>query len=265
MISLMIIDDEWYAVKGLSEGIDWSGDNIEIAEAYSAKEAIRQMEHKSIDVVLCDIEMPEDDGLFFAEWLINAYPVTQLIFLTGHANFTYAQKALKIHAFDYILKPVDHAILKETVFRAAAQAKARAMLENDAPADARARLDNDAPAEAFNIDNEINGMSRNLLVQKALQYIGSHLESDLTRDRIAEHVHIHPVYLSKLVSIETGLTLSENITIQRIAAAKELLKTPGIKINWVARQVGFDNFSYFCRVFRKIAGMTPQEYQKSFV
>jgi two-component system response regulator YesN len=62
--------------------------------------------------------MPGTSGLDFASWVVKHYPLTQIIFLTGHAKFDYAYKAIQISAFDYILKPVKHEVLIECVRRA---------------------------------------------------------------------------------------------------------------------------------------------------
>ena len=122
-MTLLIVDDEWYAVKGISEGIDWRETEIdEVLEAFSAQEALRILEERRVDVLLCDIEMPEMNGLELSHRWAERSPGTKIIFLTGHASFPYANEAVRLKAFDYILKPVEHSALVQAVNRAARQA-----------------------------------------------------------------------------------------------------------------------------------------------
>ncbi|PDO10750.1 MAG: hypothetical protein BLM47_05265 [Candidatus Reconcilbacillus cellulovorans] len=119
MYTLLVVDDEKLAVKGITQGIDWSDIPFgRIFEAFNVKEAKRILEEHRVDILISDIEMPGEDGLELQQWIREHSPATETIFLTGHANFAYAQKALQLNSFDYVLKPVDHDELKETVRRA---------------------------------------------------------------------------------------------------------------------------------------------------
>jgi two-component system, response regulator YesN len=118
MYNLLVVDDEMFAVKGISQGIDWSNTEItNIYEAFSVGEAKAIFMTNRVDILLCDIEMPGNNGIELVEWVKAAFPAVETIFLTGHASFAYAQKALKLECFDYILKPVRHEDLKGAVGR----------------------------------------------------------------------------------------------------------------------------------------------------
>ncbi|GGI46453.1 hypothetical protein GCM10008018_17170 [Paenibacillus marchantiophytorum] len=119
MFNLLVVDDEKFAVKGITQGIDWSDlPFMHIYEAFSTEEAKQLMISHKIDVMISDIEMPDASGLKLLEWVKEQSPLTETIFLTGHANFTYAQKAIGLGSFDYLLKPVNHDQLKEIVRKA---------------------------------------------------------------------------------------------------------------------------------------------------
>ncbi|MBD0383596.1 response regulator [Paenibacillus sp. WST5] len=112
------MDDELYAVKGITQGIDWSQENIsEVFEAFNAEEAKERFSLSKVDIVICDIEMPASNGLELLEWIKVNYPQTETIFVTGHADFSYARTALHLGSFDYLLKPVDFEELKAVVSR----------------------------------------------------------------------------------------------------------------------------------------------------
>ncbi|WP_308635529.1 response regulator [Paenibacillus silvisoli] len=122
MVNMLVVDDEIYALKGITQGIDWSDLPISlILEAEDAAEAMRLLEQHPVDLVISDIEMPGLNGLELLRWTKEKRPNALTIFLTGHARFDYAQDALHHGSFDYILKPVDHDTLKLIVQRAIAE------------------------------------------------------------------------------------------------------------------------------------------------
>ncbi|GIQ68024.1 response regulator [Xylanibacillus composti] len=119
MYRLLVVDDELFAIKGITQGIEWSDLQIEsVMEAMDVDEAKQILGSERVDVLISDIEMPGENGLELLEWLQTHSPNTETIFLTGHANFSYAQRAIHLGSFDYVLKPVDHDQLKETVRKA---------------------------------------------------------------------------------------------------------------------------------------------------
>jgi two-component system response regulator YesN len=119
MYNLLVVDDEEIAIKGIVHGIDWSDMPLgRILEAYDAEEAKRMMGEIPIHLILSDIDMPQQSGIDLLEWVNHHYPETEVIFLTGHADFHYAQQALQLNSFDYLLKPVDHLEIKGTLKKA---------------------------------------------------------------------------------------------------------------------------------------------------
>lgn len=119
MYSLLIVDDEYYAVEAMLHAVDWKQIGIDhLYTAMSADEARSVLIKNRIDIMICDIEMPEEDGLSLQIWVQQHAARVETIFLTGHAEFSYAQKAIQLHSFDYLLKPVGSACLMETVKRA---------------------------------------------------------------------------------------------------------------------------------------------------
>lgn len=107
-MQLLIVDDEQFAVEGLLYCCDWLEQGIEeIHTANSAGEARRILQDERIDVLICDIEMPDEDGLSLVGWVKEHSPWTESLFLTCHSEFSYAKKAINLGSFDYLLKPVD--------------------------------------------------------------------------------------------------------------------------------------------------------------
>ncbi|MCC3372157.1 response regulator [Cohnella sp. REN36] len=126
MLTMLVVDDEIYALKGITQGIDWSDLPIgTILEAEDVPEAQKLLEGEQVDLVISDIEMPGANGIELLRHIRERSPATLTIFLTGHARFEYAQEALHYGCFDYVLKPVDHDVLKEIVRRAVREIERR--------------------------------------------------------------------------------------------------------------------------------------------
>ncbi|MFD0672590.1 response regulator [Cohnella sp. GCM10027633] len=104
--------------------------------------------------------------------------------------------------------------------------------------------------------------SRKELLAKVQSYIVDHLKEDVSLQSIADYVHFHPVYLSKIFKQETGENLRDYIHQIRMQKAVYLLKHSDLKIYEVAEQVGLDH-AYFNKVFKKQFERTPQEYRES--
>ncbi len=116
MYTLLVVDDEEYALLGITQGIDWSPLEItRVLGATSADEAEAILSREPVDLVISDIEMPGRNGLDLLARIKEMQVDAHVIFLTGHANFAYAQKALQYGCDEYLLKPVDYQQLAEVV------------------------------------------------------------------------------------------------------------------------------------------------------
>ena len=108
--------------------------------------------------------------------------------------------------------------------------------------------------EQTRADNTINFIHK---------FIEEHLDENLSLVRIAEQVYLNPSYLSRLYKQETGGNISHSIDSLRIEKAKELMKNKNLKIYEVAKAVGYDTPASFTRFFKRIAGVSPNEYVES--
>ncbi|MCL6458654.1 MAG: response regulator [Gorillibacterium sp.] len=128
MLKLIIADDELPVREAFSQLIDWESNGIELcAIAANGAEAFERIEQYKPELLLTDIKMPIMDGLQLIE-KIHAYGYSAIpILLSGYNDFHLVQKALKLGAFDYILKPC-HPV---EVLRTILQAKESAIAIND--------------------------------------------------------------------------------------------------------------------------------------
>lgn len=106
MYKLLLVEDEEDVREGIAQQIDWARHGFEIVEqAENGREAAEMIDRLQPDVVVTDIQMPFMNGLQLSEWIRSRHPNTKIIILTGYDEFEYAQKAIKLHIDEYILKP----------------------------------------------------------------------------------------------------------------------------------------------------------------
>ena len=119
-MNILIVDDEQHVLGGIRNGVEW--DRLPFLNRYEArntKEARKILESVPIQVLLCDIEMPTENGLSLLEWLREWNTDIQTIFMTSYAEFNYAQRALQLGSFEYFLKPIEYEKLTEILRKAA--------------------------------------------------------------------------------------------------------------------------------------------------
>ncbi|WP_461207482.1 response regulator transcription factor [Clostridium sp. DL1XJH146] len=116
MWKLLIADDEKIIRRGIGGAIDWNKYNIEIVgEAEDGEVALEKSKELKPDILLVDICMPFLNGLELIEAINKILPDTLIVIITGHDEFEYAQKALRMNVMDYLLKPIDEDELEEII------------------------------------------------------------------------------------------------------------------------------------------------------
>lgn len=116
---VLIVDDQMSVVSGLISGINWGKLQItKVLKAYNTYEARALLESQKVDIMLCDIEMPAEDGLSLFRWVKERKLNMECIFLTAHADFMYAREAVNLGGFDYILQPARYEDIENSILRA---------------------------------------------------------------------------------------------------------------------------------------------------
>ena len=113
---LMIVDDEELIRKGLRARIEYfQFPDLEIAEAGSSREALELFRKGEFAMALVDICMPDTNGLEMIEEARKLCPRTQFLLLSGFAEFSYAQQAIRLGVRAYLNKPVSNELLRENI------------------------------------------------------------------------------------------------------------------------------------------------------
>lgn len=118
MYKVMIVDDEPWVAYGIKTMIDWGALGFTvIGEANNGLAALEKIAEIKPEVVISDIRMPGLNGIDLLGRIKEAQLTTRVILVSGFAEFEYAQKALRLGAFDYLLKKIDKNKLTETMLR----------------------------------------------------------------------------------------------------------------------------------------------------
>lgn len=95
------------------------------------------------------------------------------------------------------------------------------------------------------------------LIQKVINQVNLHMDSDLSLKSLAAQCYISPSYLSSVFKQETGQTLTDYISSRRMERAAKLLLTTNARIAVVAEEVGILDVNYFTKMFKSATGQTP--------
>jgi YesN/AraC family two-component response regulator len=263
-MTLMIVDDEIFAIQGLLHDIDkeLAGlDTILTANCYS--QAVNIFMGSAVDILLCDIEMPFGSGLELAEWARENYPRTECIFLTCHDEFDYAKQAIRLKSLDYILKPASAATVNEALLRAVGHIREQREAELYAEYGKAYFSNISKPEREGGCDGDGCGCgSGKDAVEKVEEYIMLHLSEELTIGALASHAYISGTHLNRLFRARRNMSVNGYITERRMRAAEELLKTTNLSVASVSEKTGYGNYSYFIKLFKRRCGLTPREYRR---
>lgn len=100
--------------------------------------------------------------------------------------------------------------------------------------------------------------------EKIMQWVEENYMNPFDLGELAKALHLSRHHVSHLFRVETGSSITEYVIARRIRQACWLLKTESMPVERVGALVGIPHFSYFCRLFKRITGMTPKQYRDRF-
>lgn len=109
--------------------------------------------------------------------------------------------------------------------------------------------------------SESDQNTKSYIIKQVHELVGNHSGHELSVKTIADHVYLHPVYLSKIYKAETGEGLGDYIIRMRMERALYLLKNTNKKIYEITSELGYQNPQYFSKMFKKHYHMTPNEFR----
>jgi two-component system response regulator YesN len=103
------------------------------------------------------------------------------------------------------------------------------------------------------------------VIRKAKEFIRANYKKKIKLEGISKEVYLSPYYLSHIFKKETRSTLFQYLTNVRVEEAKRLLETTQYSTTRISFEVGCTDQSYFCKVFKKIVGISPSKYRERMI
>lgn len=250
MYKAMIIDDEVIIVDGLTRVVPWEQFRCEVVatanDVVSGTRLIRELEP---DILITDIHMPDGDGLTMLAGLQAEYPEMQVTVLTGYREFNYAQQAIRLGVTRFLLKPSKMDEIVEALDAMTKKLEERGITQEKAG-------DEDSPGGESACD-----AAGSFVVRQAVAYIETHCTEKISLTDVADACYVSQWHLSKLLNKFTGQNFYDILNSSRIAKAKKLMLDPSLRIGDISEMVGYIDTPHFSRVFKKLEGVSANEYR----
>ncbi len=243
MDRVIIADDEETIRNGLENLINSYdiGLNV-IKKCKDGKESIEAIEKYKPEIIIMDINMPHINGLDVIDKVKDISPYSKIIIISGYDKFEYAQKAIELGVFNYLLKPIDIVKFKDILLEAKKSYSERIWEINQL---------NEDEIKANSVDDCISFIQKN------------YSNSDLSLNLVAEHFFVSTSYLSKTIKNKTGHNFTDYLNKLRINRSIELLKSEkSYTIKEISDMVGYNSQHYFSRAFKNYTGKSPVQYKK---
>ncbi len=248
MNTLVVVDDEFIVIEAVRAMIERAGLDVQmVGSADNGADGLSVILREKPDIVIADIRMPGLDGLTMIERAAKEHPVCAYIVISGYREYEYARRALALNVLDYMEKPILLQNVVSALTRAGKQLETMRRLKI---------------LEAVEQDREtVKAESRNKAVSSVLDYIHANFDRDIGLNDLAQATGLTTAYLCNLFKECVGVSYIKYLTSIRLDHAKRMLQC-GEKATKVSEKVGYSDYHYFCRVFKKYTGVTPGEYRE---
>ena len=194
---------------------------------------------KKPELIITDIRMPGMTGLELIQKVRAQHLNCEFIIVSGYNDFAYAKEAIAYGVTGYCLKPLDPAETAACLERARTALNRRSVLPSDSPY----------------IDDTF---------ERILNHMNTHFPEKLSLKSLAAAFDLNPNYCCTLFTKYLGKTFSQHLTELRITEAQSLLKTTAHSLEKIAQMVGYNDYFYFSKVFKKHCSYSPKEYRRQF-
>ncbi len=206
-----------------------------------------------------DISVLSDKAFqYFFYYTTNDYPELLKGLVTLCENLD--KKLIVIHPHD-----IDHGLLPPPHITA----EYHALNENSFPAwlaQIKSQYFLNPQSGEIVITEQINNqIHSNCKLSKVIDYIDDNVSKELTQEEAAAFCHYSPTYFSKIFHRTVGMCFRDYVTTKRISLAKKMLtEDDSTKIAYIAYQCGYQDVSYFSRIFKKKTGVSPADYRQQY-
>lgn len=214
------------------------------------------------DIVITDVRMIQMDGIEMIKKLKRYGCKARFIVVSAYSEFDYAVEALKMQADDYILKPIADGTLESAIEKSIAKISAQKV---DAIPTFNNPIIEDFYENYHQIEAKIKRNDANTYIVNASLYIREHYATnDISIATVAKQLEISESYLVRLFRQELGITFNDYLTRHRMYLSLRLLSDFSSTIYHVAEEVGYSDYRYFAKVFKRTFQMNPSEFKNKY-
>lgn len=252
MYKVLIVEDEDIIRKGLMFMADWAkvGCTV-VGEAADGTEGLEKIKTLCPDIVIADVKMPIKSGIQMLEESIDQYGYDAII-ISGYNKFAYAQKAVSLGVTEYLLKPVDFDELYAAIEKIICKQKTNSRVQQNLQQFQYPPLLSSSMLKLKNTGNKH--------VAHMLNYIRNQYPNRISLTDLSIKYNLSCTYLNSKFKVETGYTFNDYLNRYRILKAVDYLKTGKWKVYQIAEWVGFSDYKYFIKVFKKYIGCSPIKF-----
>lgn len=265
---VLLADDEQIERMALARRLlKRFGENLVILQAVDGTEAIKLCAQERCQIVIMDISMPEMNGVEAAEQIRRLDENCEIIFLTAYDEFSYAKRAIAIHALDYLLKPCEEEELTAVMEEAMRRIQRRKQFEELNRSSERIEEEyrqGESYGEEFRDEADMEEPDRlGQAAEKIRRFIQKNYMRDISMQDAARMMNYSDAYFCKLFKQCFDQNFTAYLTAFRIHEARRLLREKHVSVREVSMLVGYYDANYFAKVFKRITGMNPSEYRDS--
>jgi len=239
MYRVFFIDDELLVLESfMSKPVFLECGFINIGHSTSPINAISSIMEIQPDVVFTDLKMPERSGVELMDELKRLGYGGEFVIISAYREFEEARRFFTMDGFDYLVKPVSESDLLSLLEKLSEKLAARNSETNPVE---------ETPSPELN---------------KITSYLHKHVAEKHTLESICSEFNLKPNYVCKLFSRHLGTTFTAYLTNVRMNEAALLLRTTQKAVKEISYTCGYQDYFYFCRVFRDIYSCTPSAYRE---
>jgi two-component system response regulator YesN len=249
MYKVILIDDEIWGIRSINSSFEWKQYGFEVIGEYTdAEEAMEAIYASMPDVICTDMKMAGISGIDLMKKIkgkVNA----KFVVISAYKNFEYAKESINYDVVAYCVKPVGTEEASNVLKRL------RDILDKE-----RGIVNINEQFAKYNIEE------RNISNKKfvgLLNYIINNFDRKLSLGELADMFNINDSYCTKLFNRYFNCGFAQFVNKIRVKNAADLIKETDLSINEICIKCGFNEYSYFNKVFKKQTGMSPNEYRNS--
>lgn len=237
MHTFYLVDDEPLALELLRGNPAFLAGGYELVGASTnALTALDEIRAQQPDVVITDLLMPGLSGIQLMETLRDGGSTAEFVMVSAYGDFSQVRRFFTSHGFDYLIKPVSDHDLVDLLLRLSGKLGGRVP--------------------------QISQLTASKELNEILTFLRAYPAMRHTLESLGQRFSFHPNYICNLFAKYLQTTFSAYMTELRMEKARELLCQTDKPIKEIAIICGYNDYFYFCRVFREQHSRTPTAYRE---